>query len=79
MKLVNAPYKIECPQCKQMRNLFVIKDRHLICLDCNNKKFQKLKTKPRLTSAQLNSIRQNLKEFEANRPKVKILYGGCFN
>lgn len=79
MKLINSPYKIECFCCHKFKNQFVVDNKHLICLDCKNKKFQKLKTRPKLTTVQLQSIRKNLKDFEANRPKVKILYGGCFN
>ena len=79
MKLINSPYKIECSKCKQMKNLFIFKNKALICLDCANTKYKSIQSKTKLTETQLNSIRKNLMLFEKNRPKIKIIYGGCCN
>lgn len=77
--IIKAPYLIECSCCHKMKSDLIIKNKRLICLDCYNKDFKNLFNKPKLTKIQIASIRKNIKDYEKNRPKTKIIFGGCFN
>lgn len=77
-KILKTPYSIQCFCCGKMKKDFIVSKKQLICLDCYNKDFKGLYNKPKLTKIQLDSIRKNLIDYEKNRPKTKIIYGGCF-
>lgn len=81
MKIINAPYKIECQMCNKMKNLFVAKNDKLICLACLKSKngAKQRHKKCKLSKEQIESIKKNLDEYYKKRGSIKIIYGGCFN
>lgn len=83
MKLINAPYKIQCQSCHKMVNRLTLKDGQLICLYCSNKNFLHINSHKPHTPREIRTLYKQFKKrnpgkkIYAVKGVISILHGGC--